>query len=68
MLRIGQLLVDREIRDSPSLSDNDNPIAIVMGKRVAGNGVPYWTIKYPETGLEYHITYDMVLENYDVLL
>ena len=73
-IEVGQLLIDREVRDNPTWSDFSSPLAIVTGKGVRNDGVPYWTLVYvvnmnesTVNGGTYNVTYDMLMENYDIL-
>ena len=74
LVRIGQLLVDKEVRDNPTYPNYPSPLAIVTGKGVNNDGVPYWTLMYlvrlnqsTANPNHYNVTYDMLLENYDML-
>ncbi len=74
LVEVGQLVVDKEVRDNPTWSDFSSPLAIVTGKGVRNDGVPYWTLVYVVGMNEstanpnsYNVTYDMLLENYEIL-
>ena len=66
-IEVGQLLIDREVRDNPTWSDFSSPLAIVTGKGVRNDGVPYWTLVYTANGYRYTVTYDMLLDCYELL-